>query len=108
MPIGERTQAAARVQIDAFGHSGLGKDGERVRLVRSLWTDPAKRRLGDARYLMCEVCIEADKHRTILVLQPKAGLDAPMDSDQLVNFYRRFAFRVIQREPVVLMAREPR
>lgn len=108
MPIGERVQAAARVQIDAFDHPSLGKDNERVRLVRGLWTDPAARRRGDARFLMCEICVEADNQGTVLVLEPKADENAPLDNAQLENFYRRFAFRVIQRAPVTLMARQPR
>lgn len=109
MPIGERRQASARVQIDAFDHKGLGKDGnERTRVVRGLYTDPAKRRLGDARYLMCEICVEADMQRTVLVLEPKAADDGPLDDTALENFYRRFGFQVIQRGAVILMARQPR
>src|SRR5882724_7251368 len=91
MPIGERVQAAARVQIDAFDHPSLGKDNERVRLVRGLWTDPGARRRGDARFLMCEICIEADNQGTVLVLEPKADENAPLDNAQLENFYHRFA-----------------
>lgn len=108
MPIGERRQASARVQIDAFDHKGLGKDIERIRLIRGLYTDPAKRRLGDARYLMCEICVEADMQKTVLVLEPKADDDGPLDDTALENFYRRFGFQVIQRGAVTLMARQPR
>lgn len=107
MPTGPRTQGAARLMIDEFDHPGLGADKERIRLVRGLYTDPESRRNGDARFLMCEICVEADEQRTILVLEPKSD-DGPLDDADLINFYNRFAFKVIQREPIVLMARQPR
>jgi ribosomal protein S18 acetylase RimI-like enzyme len=82
---------------------------DRLRQITGVFTDPDKRRQGHARWLMCEVCVEADQAGTVLLLEPDPFEDdAPLDAGALELFYRRFGFRVIQREPCVLMAREPR
>lgn len=67
-------------------------------------TNPRK---GHATTLLWDVCHEADRERITLILNPKPfGADG-MDAEKLERFYGRFGFHVIQREPVVLMARSP-
>jgi hypothetical protein len=50
--------------------------------------------------LMDEVCEDADRNNTVLVLRP--------DGDEwLHEWYEDHGFRIIQIEPVMLMARQP-
>jgi GNAT superfamily N-acetyltransferase len=107
MKLGQRLQVGASLTIASFD-AMHGQYAEKVRLVKDLFTHPDARRKGDARYLMCEICVEADQDGTVLVLEPKATDDSPLSDDDLHNFYRRFGFVVVQREPVTFMARQPK
>lgn len=64
-------------------------------------------RKGHATTLLWTVCHEADEARIVLILQPRSFGDGEMDDERLERFYGKFGFQVIQREPVVLMARLP-
>lgn len=109
MPLGPRANEGARLEIALLETDGLTPDeSNQTRLIRDLYTEPECRRRGDARYLLCEVCVEADRERAVLVLEPKPGDDGPLDAEALELFYRRFGFIVGQREPMVLMVRAPR
>lgn len=61
-------------------------------------------RNGDATRLLYQVCAEADKAFTTLLLMP-AAFDAGMNTEQLEKWYAKFGFERIQDEPV-LMARQ--
>lgn len=65
-------------------------------------TNPRK---GHATLLMHSVCAEADKEGILLILQPQK-FDDGMPDEKLEKWYEKFSFAVIQREPVVLMARQ--
>lgn len=109
MPIGPRTHESSRLEIAAVDLPLLPSDLGHLRLVKNVFTPAAKRRQGDARWLMCEVCVEADRTRTVLMLEPRPDEDdAPLDADALENWYHGFGFKVAQREPVTFMARQPR
>lgn len=70
---------------------------EGIREVLSVFTPEPDRRKGYATALLRAVCEEADKYGKVLMLTA---------SDELTPFYRKFGFKVIQGEPV-LMARRP-
>lgn len=110
MTPGPRTHEGARLELSAMplpADFGAGRD--RVLQISNLFTAPNRRRKGDARWLLCEVCVEADANKAVLVLEPRPmDDDAPLDETALESFYRRFGFETMQRQPVVLMARRPR
>lgn len=108
MTPGPRTHAGARLEIKSMPlPEGFDEPKHVVQLV-GLYTEPDKRRRGDATWLMCEVCVEANESKTVIVLEPEPGEDGPLDAAALESFYRRFGFEKIQSEPIVLMARRPR
>ena len=74
-----------------------------LREISALYVPPESRRQGLARWLLCEICVEADRESTVLVLSPE--IDKEID---LIEFYSEFGFRIVQQKPVLLMAREPK
>lgn len=74
--------------------------------VKSVKTAKPNRRRGHASRLMVDVCAEADKSGTILVLTPEQFDNGPIGTKQLEHWYERFGFEVIQDKPV-LMCRDP-
>jgi len=64
-------------------------------------------RKGHATALLHKVCKEADRDRQVLMLRVES-YDDGMSNDQLISWYGKIGFAVIQREPAVLMAREPK
>jgi GNAT superfamily N-acetyltransferase len=112
MTPGPRTHEGASLLISQPSIKGLPPDAN-LREITKVYTTPERRRQGDARWLMCEVCIEADEHGTVLMLTPQPFDDAAMDEGALELFYRRFGFQIGQREaddgtPAVIMVRQPR
>lgn len=72
--------------------------------VVRVWTDPEHRGQGYASAVMNEVIRDADRTGTVLMLKPTPfGRVGVLD---LVGWYGRFGFIVIQNKPV-LMARQP-
>lgn len=109
MTPGERTNGHARVRIELADKIGLlPEEAERARLVVGLFTDRGYRKKGDATKLLRQICGEADEDGTLLLLEPKSDDDAEFDEFLLQNFYRKFGFTRIQKEPIVLMARRGR
>jgi predicted GNAT family acetyltransferase len=87
---------------------------ERTREVLSVFTPPARRGEGHASDLMKKVCSEADRHFITLVLfvnpfEPSGEVEYhELKHEMLVNWYSTyFGFAVIQKAPVVMMARAP-
>ena len=74
--------------------------------VKSVLTTKPSRRQGHASRLMTDVCVEADKTGTLLVLTPEQFDNGPIGTEQLQGWYERFGFVVIQDKPV-LMCRDP-
>lgn len=87
---------------------------EKTREVLSVFTPPARRGEGHASDLMKKVCGEADRHSITLVLfvnpfEPSGEVEyREAKHEMLVNWYSTyFGFTVIQKAPVVMMARMP-
>jgi predicted GNAT family N-acyltransferase len=107
-----RTHEGASLMLSRPKIDGLPADANLVEITR-VYTKPERRKQGDARWLLCEVCVQADETQTFLMLSPKPFDDEPMDADALEGFYRRFGFKVMQREaddgtPHVIMVRKPK
>lgn len=103
MKVGTRChkQASCRIAIA----TALPEDmHEGTREVVSLASDNPRK--GHATFLMHQVCAEADVDGIVLILMPKPFGEG-MTEEQLVKFYERFGFALIQPEPK-LMARQPR
>ena len=108
MEIGERKEQGASLRLEGYWHQLMGDDSEKVRVIRSLRTDPERRRKGDATFLMAQVCVEADNAGKILLLDAiPYEENAPLDEDGLMLFYSRFGFRRISADAPT-MVREPR
>lgn len=60
---------------------------------------------GHATALMHRVCKEADKTGHILLLTPKSFADG-MTTEQLRDWYGRFGFVELQKEPELLLVRQ--
>jgi GNAT superfamily N-acetyltransferase len=109
MTPGERKHSGARLVLKEMYGPGLSDfERQHIRMVVNLYTDPGVRRNGDATELMKQVCAEADREKTVLVLEPEPEEDSPLDRWALMNFYRKFGFTRVQKEPLTLMARGPR
>lgn len=76
--------------------------------ISDLATWPSERNKGHATALLREVCDEADKSATLLVLTPSAFGSDGMTTEQLEAWYSTFGFKRIQDKPKVLMCREPK
>jgi hypothetical protein len=66
----------------------------------------SERRSGHATALMYTVVAEADLSGLVLILKAEPFGDG-MTQEQLLKFYGKFGFEVIQTEPCVLMQRAP-
>lgn len=64
-------------------------------------------RKGHATALLARVCHEADRLHQVLLLRVES-YDDGMGNDELLKWYGRHGFNVVQRDPAVLMAREPK
>ena len=64
-------------------------------------------RKGHATALMTQVCKEADQLHQVLLLRVQA-FDDGIGNDQLLKWYGKHGFSVLQNEPVLLMARQPK
>jgi GNAT superfamily N-acetyltransferase len=73
--------------------------------VVRVWTDPEARKQGFATELMKSITEDADLDGCVLMLQPKPF--GRVGLEDLASWYEKFGFMVIQRAPVVLMARMP-
>jgi predicted GNAT family N-acyltransferase len=107
-----RTHEGASLMLSRPKIDGLPPEANLIEITR-VYTKPERRKMGDARWLLCEVCVNADETQTFLMLSPKPFDDEPMDADALEGFYRRFGFKVMQREaddgtPHVIMVRQPK
>lgn len=81
---------------------------DRTRELRSLETHAQSQQQGHATMLMLNTCAEADFNGVVLVLWPSPwGDNIALSAEQLQDWYeRRFGFKVIQKEPVAMMARQ--
>jgi GNAT superfamily N-acetyltransferase len=79
---------------------------DRARWVRDVFTDPARRRQGDATALMRSLCAQADALGIALVLEPRPD-DETVEARALERWYRSLGFVTLQRDPVLLLARAP-
>lgn len=64
-------------------------------------------RKGQASSLMRNVCSEADADSAVLMLHVNQ-FDDGLSNEQLLKFYGKFDFTVIQTEPATLLARQPK
>lgn len=72
--------------------------------VSEVFTPAEDRRKGCASLLMQKVCAEADAAGKVLLLMPKPYDEGGPDQAELVDWYSRHGFDVIQANPM-LMAR---
>lgn len=98
-----KTWANDHAKLELRPSTLLPNTGGKLQELVGLHTDPEHRRQGYATELMKQVCDAADVERVVLVLRPEPFGDGLQD---LVPFYARFGFSVIQKKPV-LMARMP-
>lgn len=108
MPTGERKvgPACCRVrQCTALPERMRAKTREVVD-VETPFEEQGK---GYATTLLHKVCREADAANLVLVLSPQPyGDNINLSKEQLEQWYERsFGFQVLQRAPMVLMARMP-
>lgn len=83
-----------------------GKMKEATREVTHVFTDPEGRGSGSASQLMSQVCAEADVEQKLLILFPKPYInDTVLNQEELIEWYAKFDFDIIQATPVVMMAR---
>ncbi len=106
MKIGERVHEEARLMLSQ-PDLDVG-DCNHLREITGLKTTEESRGKGYARWLMCQVCVEADDEQTVLMLCPEADEGSPVTNEQLKQFYGKFGFEEIQTTPAVIMAREPK
>lgn len=107
MPIGTRFYENASCKI-RFCVAIPNQLRSKTREVVSLDVPTNLRRRGMAKELMIDVCDEADACKILLVLFPEPfGTDPKMSQKQLIDWYGKFEFQVVQVEPKVMMVRMP-
>lgn len=105
MEPGTRSNGPASLQLVRM--AGIDESvAEGLLEVKSVLTVKPSRRQGHASRLMTDLCAEADKSGTLLVLTPEQFDNGPIGSKQLQSWYERFRFVAIQDKPV-LMCRDP-
>lgn len=107
MKLGPRTFCSASLQVrECEALPAHMRDSTRE--VVALEVPEADRRRGYARELMERTVAEADAAGLLLIIVPAPYGDAEaMSREQLAQWYcRRFGFRAIQHEPLIL-ARQP-
>ena len=97
-------------QLEIRGYPGNIPAMDPVRVIHNLWVPTEARRKGEARWLLANVTVEADRHAAVLLVQPVPYGDPPgIDVEALERFYRQFGFRMIEgTEADPTMVREPR
>lgn len=103
MRYGIRQHGGASCLISAFlaVPERMRKD---IRELSKLECKITERGQGHATELMESICKEADSKRMILVLTVGAfGDDAPMNAEQLADWYATFDFNTLQKEPLMLV-----
>ena len=74
----------------------------------SLSVAPSLRGTGLATKLLTQVTEEADEHNMLLVLFPEPfGEGLQPTQEQLIDFYEKFGWQLIQTRPKAMMARMP-
>jgi GNAT superfamily N-acetyltransferase len=76
-------------------------DRGRVREISAVKS--AQRGQGDASALLDDVCQEADRSKVALLLTVEPDKDSSMTETQLMFFYARKGFEVIQSQPCVMV-----
>lgn len=104
MKPGARTHGAASLRLSHNPHVPAHLRGGLLEISHVQTINTARQR-GQASLLLQKVCAEADAAGMVLLLRPLPYDDAPMDRAQLMDWYSRFGFDVIQTHPVTLMAR---
>jgi predicted GNAT family acetyltransferase len=105
MKPGTRTHGPASLRLSYSMHAPANERGNLLE-VTHVETAPAERGHGAASLLLQKVCAEADAARKVLMLFPKPyGDGAPLDQEQLIDWYSGFGFELIQTRPAPLMAR---
>jgi len=82
-------------------------EGMREGISEIIAVHSGNQRKGHATALLSRVCKEADRLHQVLMLRVEA-YDDGIGNEQLLKWYGTHGFRVVQNEPVVLMAREPK
>lgn len=77
-----------------LNYSASFPDGQSVWCVSHLWTRPDVRNRGYGAKILRQVCEEADKENTVLVLSVKP--DPGIDFDRLVRLYERNSFEMVE------------
>jgi GNAT superfamily N-acetyltransferase len=76
---------------------------ERLRDLTKIYVEPEHRKKGYAKALLLQLCLEADKHGVLLMLQPKPYADGSWTADELAALYHRFSFCSIQGVPPIMV-----
>ncbi len=106
MRIGKRKHEEATVEI-VESQAIPEEMRANVREVLRLYVPSHHRKKGLGRALLKQVCEEADKDGTVLMLWPRQYGDGEMETAQLISWYKRFGFIETQSAPVLMM-RQPR
>lgn len=77
-----------------------------IREISAFETKPKQQNKGYGASLLNKVCKDADKYQKVLLLRPMPFGNMTLTELQLIQWYERFGFVVIQPEPT-LMARKP-
>jgi ribosomal protein S18 acetylase RimI-like enzyme len=85
----------------------VGLDDYRIAYVRDVHVPTTVRGAGHGRALLRELTARADREGWTLMLESKAQGEGGLSTSQLVAWYLRHGFEVLDDEPSVLMARFP-
>jgi GNAT superfamily N-acetyltransferase len=85
--------------------------GSEAIVIRRVYTPPKQRNRGGASRLIRHVCSVADSFQLRLVLYATPDPDSPYNTAQMIEFYRKFGFRLepdLDPDELQCMIREPK
>jgi len=72
-------------------------------MVSKVYCEPTMRRQGYANTLLARVCLQADMERKMLMLKVGDGEEGALDHQALLEWYERYGFEIVQREPLLML-----
>jgi N-acetylglutamate synthase-like GNAT family acetyltransferase len=107
MPVGTRFYENASCKI-RFCVAIPNQMRSKTRELVSMDVPVNLRRQGMAKELMINICDEADECSMLVIVFPEPfGSGEKMTEEQLIEWYTKFGFQVIQAAPKTIMARMP-
>lgn len=94
----------ATATLMPFDDKRLSKESmARLYFLSHVFVPKEHRRKGAATKLLAQIAKEADEAQIAVLLEPKAFDDEELSGDDLIMFYSRNGYQIIQDEPLLMI-----